>query len=71
MVYTTGTINYIEMTKDGIEFLYNKDGHQIYFVKEDEAGKFLISISTSWRPDKFVESEEIDGLIEIAKTFLN
>ncbi|MFO1443594.1 hypothetical protein KDN24_10295 [Bacillus sp. Bva_UNVM-123] len=60
-----------QITKDGIDFLYNKERHQIYFVKEDEFGKFLISISTSWWPDKFVESEEIEGLIEIAKTFLN
>lgn len=71
VIMTEDMNNYTEMTKDGMDFLYNKEFHQIYFVKEDKSGKFLISISTSWWPDKFVESEEIEGLIEIAKTFLN
>lgn len=71
MVTTEDMNNYKEITKDGIDFLYNKEHHQIYFVKEDESGKYLISISTSWWLDNFIESEEIKGLIEIAKTFLN
>jgi len=71
-ISTTADLSkYTQINKDGIDFFYNKVHHEIYFVKEDKSKKFLISISTSWLDKNFVESEEIDGLIEIAKTFLN
>ncbi|QED48522.1 hypothetical protein [Cytobacillus dafuensis] len=71
-IHTTEDLaGYIQLTEDGVDFLYSKDMHHIYFVKEDNSKKFLINISTSWSLENFDENEEKEKLIEIAKTFLN
>lgn len=68
---TENLSKFTQINKDGFDFLYDKEHHQIYFVKEDESKKYLIHILTSWSEENFVESEEIERLIELAKTFLN
>ena len=68
---TENLSKYTQINKDGFDFLYDKEYHQIYFVKEDESNKYLIKIITSWSEENFVESEEIERLINLAKTFLN
>lgn len=72
VMLTTGNLSgYTQFTEDGIDFLYSKESHHIYFIKEDNSQKFLISISTSWREEDFVEKVEVEELIEIAKTIFN
>lgn len=67
---TTGNLaGYTQLTEDGTNFLYGD--HMIYFIKEGDSQKFLISISTSWREDDFDEEEEKAALLAIAKTILN
>ncbi|MEH7124398.1 hypothetical protein V7127_14325 [Bacillus sp. JJ1773] len=68
---TENLAGFINVKRDGIDFLYSREHHKIYFIKEDTSRKFLISISTSWREENFVEKEEQEGLIEIAKAFFN
>lgn len=67
---TENLAGYTQMTEDGIDFLYSKELHHIYFVKEDNSRKFLIGISTSWSDKDFDENIEKEGLLEIAKTIL-
>lgn len=69
MITTRNLSDYTQLTENGIDFLYGD--HMIYFIKEDDSRKFLISISTSWREAGFDEDEEKEALLAIAKTILN
>lgn len=69
MLTTESLAGHTQLTEDGTNFLYGD--HMIYFIKEGDSQKFLISISTSWREDDFDEEEEKAALLAIAKTILN
>jgi len=60
--------NYRKITEQGIEFLYNASWHQLTFVKEDGAKKFVVSINGSMLLNEEPDPEE---LMVIARKLLN
>ena len=60
---------YTLITEDGIDFLYSEKSQNVYFIKEDNINKLLVSITfTFFTLGTPIEKEE---LITIAKNLLN
>lgn len=60
--------NYRKITEQGIEFFYNASWHQLTFVKEEGAKKFVVSINGSMLLNEEPDPEELMG---IARKLLN
>lgn len=60
---------YTLISEDGIDFLYSEKSQNIYFIKEDNSNKLLVSITfTFYTVGSPIEKEE---LLTIAKDILN
>jgi len=60
---------YTLITEDGIDFLYSEEFQNVYFIKEDNANKLLVSITfTFFSAGTSIEKEE---LLALAKSLLN
>ena len=60
--------NYRKITEQGIEFLYNASWHQLTFVKEEGAKKFVVSINGTMLTNEEPNPEQ---LMVIARKLLN
>jgi hypothetical protein len=69
MLTTESLERYTLITEDGIDFLYSEESQNVYFIKEDNINKLLVSITfTFFKVGTTIEKDE---LISIAKSLLN